>query len=464
MKRMKNSGLSLVELLVAVAILGIVTLGVGGLLRLAAEQYSNSTKETEVQNLSQSTFASISNALEDVALDVNFANGKLTIINRDGCILFEKKGDILYYDEKTLADLQLAEGADDEAIKTKALLAETSTNAAENVLADHVRVFSVDTSTKEQGFVVLNVTISYRERTKSLVQNVFMRNLRPKSSAELASNTTTETQTESSEVTPPLEDPGDPEDPEEPGEHGDGNNDNPPTQTTSAQDINPNDAKTELTFKIKKGNNNPSIDFKITKNGDEFVISNLASQGWYLGNPGEGEPSMPGYVWNTDSFTLTPAQIEWLNTTYGIDVVGTLTGESIDDNPDDPNEDPNEDPVIPTGEVKFAMYNEGKYKDWIGDKDKGANSISFSIKWWNNNSQKLPISITREVKNGQVVYYMNVATDGNQWMLEDRPNEGYPAFPGYGYNTSRYEMGEAAFEWLKTYFGVDVKESFGITD
>ena len=63
MKQKKNMGFTLVELLVSIAVLSIVTLGVGGLLRLAAENYSNATKETEVQNLLQSTVASVSNAL-----------------------------------------------------------------------------------------------------------------------------------------------------------------------------------------------------------------------------------------------------------------------------------------------------------------------------------------------------------------------------------------------------------------
>ena len=105
MRREKNKGLTLVELLVSIAVLSIVTLGIGGLLRLAAEQYSNATKETEVQNMLQSTVASLSNQLADAALGVHFDNTKkqLTIVNKDNYVKFELNGTVLYYDEKTYA-------------------------------------------------------------------------------------------------------------------------------------------------------------------------------------------------------------------------------------------------------------------------------------------------------------------------------------------------------------------------
>ena len=190
MKRTKNAGLTLVELLVSIAVLSIVTLGIGGLLRLAAEQYSNATKETEVQNQAQSVFASVSNSLEDVAIDVTFSSDRLTIVNNDGIIMFEKDGDRLYYDEKTYSSMSVADDADDDTKKAAATSATIGKNQ-ENILADHVTAFSVDTSTKDQGFVVVSLTITIQERSKSMVQNVFMRNLRPKGSAVLLNNATT---------------------------------------------------------------------------------------------------------------------------------------------------------------------------------------------------------------------------------------------------------------------------------
>ena len=184
MRREKNKGLTLVELLVSIAVLSIVTLGIGGLLRLAAEQYSNATKETEVQNMLQSTVASLSNQLADAALGVHFDNTKkqLTIVNKDNYVKFELNGTVLYYDEKTYVA-----ASSDEDKNNEARAASVGKNQ-ENVLADHVQSFYVDTSTSDKGLVVLTVDIRYYERSKKLVQNVFLRNRGGEKSTFVATN------------------------------------------------------------------------------------------------------------------------------------------------------------------------------------------------------------------------------------------------------------------------------------
>ena len=172
MKRVRNQGLTLVELLVSIAVLSIVTLGIGGLLRLAATQYSNATKETEVQNLTQATVASLTNAMEDVALDISF-NGStktLTIANDLNYIKFMWSGSTIYYDEHTYAS------ASTDAEKIAEATAASVGTALENVLCDHVQNFSVDTAMKDNGMVVLNLTVIFKERSKSIVQNVYLRN------------------------------------------------------------------------------------------------------------------------------------------------------------------------------------------------------------------------------------------------------------------------------------------------
>ena len=324
MKHKRNRGFSLVELLVAVAVLSIVTLGVGGLLRLAAEQYSNATKETEVQNLLQSTFASISNSLEDVMIDVNFSENKLTIINRDGCILYEKKGDKIYYDEKTLTDLGITDAnPDDSTIVTNALAATTGSGVA-NELADHVQSFSVDTSTKDQGFVVLSITITYRDRSKNLIQNVFMRNLRPKN-AVVAQNVTTTVVTTvvTTEITQPLGDPN--------------ATTPPPPPVMAAADIhdytNSETHLKEMTFTIKKtqtGFDTVSAGLKVTLNeNNEYVLSGLGDTARaLLGSEqvnGEGKiPAMPNMPASGNNFVLNDSQLDWLKNNYSVDVKDTL--------------------------------------------------------------------------------------------------------------------------------------------
>ncbi len=183
--RQNNKGLTLVELLVSVAVLSIVTLGIGGLLRLAAVQYSNASRETEVQNLIQTTVASIKNSIVD-AKEVVFNNSdkELTLINDTGYAKYKKIGDCIYY-----ADGVFSEGISESERKNIALNAAVST-AQENLLSDHVAKFFVDTNSIALGMVELQVEIRYMERTKYLAQNVFVRNLKPDSSVASAGGTT----------------------------------------------------------------------------------------------------------------------------------------------------------------------------------------------------------------------------------------------------------------------------------
>ncbi|MBO4325203.1 MAG: type II secretion system protein [Lachnospiraceae bacterium] len=174
MKRKKNQGFTLVELLVSIAVLSIVTLGIGGLLRLAAEQYSNATKETEVQNILQQATASVSSSMEDAELGVFFSGNTLTIANREKYIKFEKVGTVLYYDEKEYED-----AVDDDEKINEAKSASVG-HAQENILADHVNTFSVAIPEVlpdgKTGFAVLSLAIQFQERHKDIVQNVFFRN------------------------------------------------------------------------------------------------------------------------------------------------------------------------------------------------------------------------------------------------------------------------------------------------
>ena len=338
MKRTKNAGLTLVELLVSVAVLSIVTLGIGGLLRLAAQQYSNATKETEVQNLSQSVFASVSNALEDVAIDVTFSSNRLTIVNNDGIILFELDGDILYYDEKTFSSLSVAADANADTKKAAAAAASIG-KAQENILADHVSVFSVDTSTKDQGFVVVRLTVTHHDRSKSLVQNVFMRNLRPKNSSVAANTATTVPTNVPTTVNPLTSLTG-------AAGHGPGGATNPPsptlapTNTPTPEPTGVDNGNTMVASNQHVYNDGKSISFTldrsydghsasyglvITKNArNEYTISGITDtvKGWLKAaqeNGSETIPAMPGYNWQ-ESFVLTQEQIDWLNTYYGVDL------------------------------------------------------------------------------------------------------------------------------------------------
>ena len=195
MKYKKNQGFTLVELMVSVAVLSIVTLGIAGLLRLAAEQYSNATKETEVQNLLQSSFASVSNSLVD-ALYVEVDGEEITIASSNKIIKYKYNSTAqkLYYDEiaysKPTEEKPDEKLSDEEKIKEAKESGSAGEDDVANLLADRVSSFSVDPHLSD-GYVVLAMTVTYQERTKSLEQNVFLRNLRPKTKVARKTNHTT---------------------------------------------------------------------------------------------------------------------------------------------------------------------------------------------------------------------------------------------------------------------------------
>ena len=65
-----NKGLTLVELLVSVAVLSIVTLGIGGLLRLAAVQYYRFSKfKVSIKSIFPFVSLSASSICSDVFLE-----------------------------------------------------------------------------------------------------------------------------------------------------------------------------------------------------------------------------------------------------------------------------------------------------------------------------------------------------------------------------------------------------------
>lgn len=357
MKRKKNAGFTLVELLVSIAVLSIVTLGIGGLLRLAAEQYSNATKETEVQNLLQSTFASLSNSLEDAAIDVIYdnSNKRLTVVNQDKFIQFQLSGSSLYYDEGTYS----AGDLDDDGKKAEAA-GHTPQTQTENLLADHVQSFNVDTSSKAQGFVVLDVTVTYHERSKNLIQNVFMRNLRPKSSDQLANNTTTPTTspTTGPTTTPPTNPPttapttgpgpGPGPGPSNPTSTPVPTSTPMPTSTPVAggtagarvKDFDKEESANwkRFTFNLTHYGSAVKIEVIHLKNPDQYTIrvkhddpQGNSSNYWMLAginqqDGGGTTTAMPGFNWNQQDFNINmnTDEFNWFMDNFGIDVKDEL--------------------------------------------------------------------------------------------------------------------------------------------
>ena len=156
----KNQGMSLVELLVSVAVLGIAMFGIVGLMNLSTRYYSNSSKEVEVQQELQTTFAMVSNMIVDANESVSYdaSSKKATIVNKTKKYIVQLGGRNLYAKEFDVA------------------AAETDIKTSENLLADRVESFSLDTSHYDDGYITLAMSVKYGTRTAAMTKNVFMRN------------------------------------------------------------------------------------------------------------------------------------------------------------------------------------------------------------------------------------------------------------------------------------------------
>ncbi len=160
-KMIRNQGMSLVELLVSVAVLGIAMIGILSLINLSTKYYSNSSKEVEVQSELQTTFAMVSNMLVDANAGVTFTSSskKAVIANRTKKYVVQLSGTKLYAKAFNAAD------------------AESGIISDNNLLADHVEYFVIDTTHYDDGYVTMGMRVKYGKREASMTKNVFLRNV-----------------------------------------------------------------------------------------------------------------------------------------------------------------------------------------------------------------------------------------------------------------------------------------------
>lgn len=94
MKSLKNNkGLTLMEIIVAVAIVSILFLGVASFMQSSTSYYGRTKKETKLQNESQMVFRTVSDALKNanmfqdgdksLEIQVNFGSTKWTMVKKD---------------------------------------------------------------------------------------------------------------------------------------------------------------------------------------------------------------------------------------------------------------------------------------------------------------------------------------------------------------------------------------------
>lgn len=159
--RVRNQGMTLVELLVSIAAFAIAMIGIVSLINYSARFYSNSSKEVEIQSELNSVFTLVSNMIVDANSSVTFdSSHKLArIVHKD------KKYVVQLVDHKLYAKEYASPSAAESGIASPA-----------NLLAERVDTFEIDASHYDDGYVAMKMKAVYGTREAYMSKNIFLRN------------------------------------------------------------------------------------------------------------------------------------------------------------------------------------------------------------------------------------------------------------------------------------------------
>lgn len=204
-----NKGFSLVEMLVAVAILSIVMAAIAWILSTMSKSFGNSQKEVQLQDSVQATYSIISDLIkESQTIETGGTTPPSVVFDsakQRAYIIDEEKGGAApsgtyYIVELNQRKLYLTTGAlyasGSSTMVDYEAVASTDVVKDANLLAANVEEFTIDTSKLADGYVVLAISLKYGTREASIAQNVYVRN----------SNTSAEWVKSASESTDPSED------------------------------------------------------------------------------------------------------------------------------------------------------------------------------------------------------------------------------------------------------------------
>ncbi|MBO4789157.1 MAG: type II secretion system protein [Lachnospiraceae bacterium] len=156
----RNQGMSLIELLVAVAVLGIAMIGITALMSFSAKYFASSSKEVEIQSELQTTFALVSNMVVDANVSITYSSGRYIIQNDAATYVVELSGTKLYA----------------VALKPSDPVGSPVDDAGTNLIADHITAFSINLNHLSSGYVTLHMKAEYKGREAEMARNVFLRN------------------------------------------------------------------------------------------------------------------------------------------------------------------------------------------------------------------------------------------------------------------------------------------------
>lgn len=179
-----NKGYSLVELMVVVAILGIVSSAVVGLVIACTRSYRNVNQETNLQNEAQVAMNQIENMLIDATNGVSYYlgnNENNKVVSDDESDGTSTKKTLVIYNKEEVLNVIWVSKDKKLYFRKDARSAESGyvTKGEEALMAEYVENFSVSlVNAKKKG--VVNVLLSFKtdeRKTYDLNQNITMRNV-----------------------------------------------------------------------------------------------------------------------------------------------------------------------------------------------------------------------------------------------------------------------------------------------
>ncbi len=187
--RKNNKGFSLVEMMVAVAILSIVMIAIGGIMAAMSQSFGQSQREVQLQNSVQSTYSIVS----EIIKEAQSSNDTIASVEYDSAT---NRAYIIVEDTTTPANsifyiIELLESRSNMYLYTGTLYSDPATKTmvdykaasstlvcqAQNLLATNVSEFEINTDKLASGgYVVLGLECAYGTREASITQNVYLRN------------------------------------------------------------------------------------------------------------------------------------------------------------------------------------------------------------------------------------------------------------------------------------------------
>ena len=169
--RADNRGVTLMEMVVSVAIIGIFAAVVAGFITSGANFYRKSADTVQVQSDMQNTIDTVENQILNASQGITYTD------NGDTRVLTTNRRTIVATGDMTPYSDVITWNAFEETLYYERTSSNSSLRVAQTVLAEHVTDFSVDMSQSKSGGVVrFSLTLNKRGKEETQECTVTLRN------------------------------------------------------------------------------------------------------------------------------------------------------------------------------------------------------------------------------------------------------------------------------------------------